>query len=74
MLTSATSSLPELTGADGAHVVDPYDVGAITRGIRDLDSSGDLRDGLVRNGHVRAEMFSNEKYEARLRELYRRCI
>jgi glycosyltransferase involved in cell wall biosynthesis len=70
VLTSTTSSLPELTGDDGALAVDPYDVNAMARGIRDLDSSADLRSELVRNARQRLPLFSDEKYEERLRALY----
>jgi glycosyltransferase involved in cell wall biosynthesis len=71
VLTSTTSSLPEVAG-DGAYFVDPYDVQAIARGFRDLDSSSALRDELAQKGLRRSNAFSNEAYDARLREVYPR--
>ena len=55
---------------DAALIVDPYDVPAITRGIRALDADTDLRDDLVARGRLQAAKFSPEIYQARLRELY----
>jgi glycosyltransferase involved in cell wall biosynthesis len=72
VLTSTTSSLPELTGKDGAHLVDPYDVQAIARGIRDLDSSELLRRELIEKALQRAALFSRGPYEERLLKLYNR--
>ena len=69
VLTSTGGSLPEVAG-DAALVVDPYDVPAITRGIRALDADEALRDDLVAKGRIQAAKFSPEIYQARLRELY----
>ena len=44
VLTSTSSSLPEVAG-DAALLVDPFDVGGLTRAIRTLDSDADLRAG-----------------------------
>ena len=69
VLTSTGGSLPEVAG-DAALMVDPYDVPAITRGIRALDADEGLRADLVARGRVQAAKFSPEAYQARLRELY----
>lgn len=69
VLTSTGGALPEVAG-DAALVVDPYDVSALTRGIRALDDDDDLRADLVRRGLSRAEAFSEAHYQARLRSLY----
>ena len=69
VLTSTGGSLPEVAG-DAALIVDPYDVPAITRGIRALDADAGLRDDLVARGRVQAAKFAPEIYQARLRELY----
>lgn len=69
VLTSTGGSLPEVAG-DAALSVDPYDVPAITRGIRALDSDPALRAELVAKGRVQAAKFSPEAYQIKLRELY----
>lgn len=69
VLTSTGGSLPEVAG-DAAYSVDPYDVPAITRGIRALDADAGLRDALIEKGRAQAAKFSPEAYQARLRELY----
>lgn len=69
VLTSTGGSLPEVAG-EAALSVDPYDVPAITNGIRALDADEGLRDDLVVRGRAQAAKFSPETYQARLRELY----
>lgn len=69
VLTSTGGSLPEVAG-DAALIVDPYDVAAMTRGIRALDSDEALRNELVAKGKKQAAKFSPAAYQAKLRELY----
>jgi glycosyltransferase involved in cell wall biosynthesis len=69
VLTSNTSSLPEVAG-DAALLVDPHDVDAIASGIRTLDHDDALCADLARRGQIRAEMFSPERYRDRLAALY----
>ena len=71
VLTSNTSSLPEVVG-DAALTVDPYDTRALTEGIRALDSDAELRARLSGEGRARAALFSAEAYERRLTDLYAR--
>jgi glycosyltransferase involved in cell wall biosynthesis len=71
VLTSNTSSLPEVAG-DAACLVDPYDTQAIAEGIRALDSNDELRAELAERGLRRARLFSEEAYAERLAEVYRR--
>ncbi len=71
VLTSNTSSLPEVVG-DSAITVDPYDVRALTEAIRALDTDADLRGWLSEAGPRRAALFSQEAYERRLAEVYAR--
>ncbi len=71
VLTSTGGSLPEVAG-DAAVSVDPYDVPAMTRGLRALDADEGLRAELVRRGLLQAGRFSVEAYESRLVELYGR--
>jgi glycosyltransferase involved in cell wall biosynthesis len=69
VVTSNVSSLPEVAG-DAAMLVDPYDVGAITAGIKRVLTDPALRDELVRRGLRRAREFSWERSVARTREIY----
>jgi len=71
VLTSTGGSLPEVAG-DAAVIVDPYDVQAMTRGLRALDADDAMRDDLVRRGLVQAAKFSVEAYQGRLSEMYGR--
>lgn len=71
VLTSTGGSLPEVAG-DAAISVDPYDVHAMSRGLRALDADEGLRDDLVRRGLIQAARFSVEAYKSRLAELYGR--
>jgi glycosyltransferase involved in cell wall biosynthesis len=71
VLTSTGGSLPEVAG-DAAVSVDPYDVQAMTRGLRALDADEGLRADLVRRGLAQAARFSVEAYKGRLAEMYGR--
>jgi glycosyltransferase involved in cell wall biosynthesis len=57
---------------EAAISVDPYDVQAMTRGLRALDADEGLRDDLVRRGLAQSALFSVEAYKGRLAELYGR--
>lgn len=69
VLTSTTSSLPEVAG-DAALLVDPYSPAAIAAGLRALDGDADLRARLATAGRARAAFFSPERYGERLARLY----
>lgn len=71
VLTSTGGSLPEVAG-DAAISVDPYDVQAMTRGLRALDADEALRADLVKRGLVQAAKFSVEAYKGRLADMYGR--
>lgn len=71
VLTSTGGSLPEVAG-DAAISVGPYDVQAMTRGLRALDADEALRDDLVRRGLSQATKFSVEAYQGRLSDMYGR--
>lgn len=71
VITSATSSLPEVTG-DAALAVDPLDSVAIAKAIRMIDSDDSLRVELESRGVLRSVFFSEESYTNRLNELYKR--
>ena len=69
VLTSNTSSLVEVAG-DAALTVDPYDVGAIAAALRRLDEDAGLRSTLSARGREQAELFTMERYQQRLGEMY----
>ncbi len=69
VITSATSSLPEVAG-DAALMVDPYDVRALARAISALDDDESAVADLGQRGLVQAERFSAEAYRQRLAEFY----
>ncbi len=73
VMTSTSSSLPEVAG-DAALLVDPFDVAAMARAIRTLDSDPDLRAGLAERGRVQAQKFSPEAYRARVEAVYRSAL
>ena len=60
LLTSTTSSLPEVAG-DGAVFVDPEDEDAIAAGLRQLLEDDDLRQTCIHRGHQNLKRFSWEK-------------
>lgn len=57
VITSDTSSLPELAG-DAALLADPLDVGAITNKMTRLATNGDLRQMLIEAGYKQAAKFT----------------
>jgi len=71
VMTSTTSSMPEVVG-NAALTVDPYDIRAMVDAIRALDSDADLRGRLSQAGPGQASLFSAERYQARLKEMYQR--
>lgn len=73
VMTSTVSSLPEIAG-DAARLVDPYDIEAMARTIRELDADADLRADLAIKGRARAAAFSPEIYAQRIGDLYRSIL
>jgi glycosyltransferase involved in cell wall biosynthesis len=71
VLTSNTSSLPEVVG-DAAVKVNPYDIRAMVEGIRVLDTDAELREHLAWAGRRQAALFSAAAYERRLADVYAR--
>lgn len=71
VLTSNTSSLPEIAG-DAALKVDPLDITALAAGIKTLANDAELRDELIRRGRPQAAKFTNEAYRERLATAYAR--
>jgi len=69
VLTSNTSSLPEVAG-DAAVLVDPLNISQLTKGIRALSNDVDLRKELSYRGPKQAEKFSEDVYRSRLAAAY----
>ena len=60
VLTSDTSSLPEVAG-DAAILVNPESVEEISKGITRLVNEPELRNDLIKKGFIRAEMYTWDK-------------
>jgi len=71
VVTSRTSSLPEIAG-DAALYVDPYDIDGIAQAIKTITADEGLRSELSRLGRAQARLFSVERYRDRIAELYAR--
>lgn len=71
VITSNTSSLPEIAGEAGL-MVDPYDPGSIGAAIRRLEHDEGLRTELGWKGIAQAKKFSPARYAERLSALYAR--
>ncbi len=69
VLTSNVSSLPEVAG-DAAITVDPYDLEAITDGLKRLILDTELRNMLIQKGLARAQEFTWEKSARQLLGIY----
>ncbi len=68
LLTSATSSLPEVAG-DGALLVDPTDTEAIAAGLQRLLEDRTLREALVARGFANLRRFSWERAARQVQEI-----
>jgi len=73
VICSNTASLPELVD-NAALTVDPYDVAALARAIRDMDADADLRAVYASAGPDRAARFNADAYRARLKSVYDRFL
>jgi glycosyltransferase involved in cell wall biosynthesis len=73
VISSTEGSIPEVA-ADAAILVDPYDVGALTKAVRSLARDNDLFAHFSNAGPTRASDFSFEKYAERMRSVYRGVI
>lgn len=71
VVTSNTSSLPEVAG-DAGLMVDPYDVRGLARAISALDAGDSELADLGKRGLLQAERFSAAAYRQRLSEFYAR--
>ncbi len=69
VMASNQASIPEIAG-DAALLVDPYNRFDMADAIRRLDADVELRGSLRDKGLNRAQLFTPEKYQARLMTLY----
>lgn len=73
VLTSDTSSLPEVVG-EAALQVDPYKPAEIAAGLHRLDIDAELRSRLSAAGQAQAERYSMANYQPVLAEMYRKVL
>lgn len=70
VITSNTSSMPEVAGKDAALIVDPYDASQITAAIQTLVDDYALANMLSERGILRAKQFSWVAMSQNVLELY----
>ncbi len=73
VLTSTTSSLPEVAG-DSAILVNPYNIDAIQDGLERLISDQNLRKTLSEKGLLQAQKFTWEQSARQLKHLYTQLL
>ena len=69
VITSNTSSLPEVVGEAGI-MVNPYDTNSLVEAMRQVLTNSELRDNMVRKGLEQAKKFSWEKAARETLEVY----
>jgi len=69
VVTSNTSSLPEVVGEAGI-MVDPYDTDSLAQAMRQVLTDDKLRDDMVRKGLERSRSFSWERAAEQTLEVY----
>ena len=69
VVTSNTSSLPEVLGKAGI-MVNPYDIHALAQAMRQVLTDSQLRDNMIRKGLEQAKRFSWEKTAEQTQEVY----
>jgi glycosyltransferase involved in cell wall biosynthesis len=75
VITSTVSSLPEVTGTNGAAcLVNPTDTEALTEAMRQVMSNADLRAAMAEQGLARAAEFRWEKTARETVEVYRKVM
>ncbi|HEY5792139.1 MAG TPA: glycosyltransferase family 1 protein, partial [Chthoniobacterales bacterium] len=73
VLTSNTSSIPEVAG-DAALMVNPYDTREMAEAMRALDENAELRASLSFKGLSQALLYSEERHEAKIAEVYSKVL
>jgi glycosyltransferase involved in cell wall biosynthesis len=73
VISSNTASIPEIAG-DAAILVNPYDARQISEAIRTVDADEGLRTTLSARGSQRAQLFTQQQYLERLKNVYRNYL
>jgi glycosyltransferase involved in cell wall biosynthesis len=73
VITSNVSSLPEVVG-DAGFIVDPSDIGGLSRTIKELLANDSLRENVIRKGLKRIKEFSWEKTAKESLKVYKEVI
>ncbi len=71
VVTSNTSSLPEVVGEAGL-MVNPYDIDSLAQAMRQVLTDSELRDNMVRKGLEQSKRFSWEKAAEQTLEVYKK--
>ncbi len=71
VVTSNTSSLPEVVGEAGI-MVDPYDTDSLAQAMRQVLTDSELRDNMIRKGLEQSKRFSWEKAAEQTLEVYKK--
>jgi len=69
VVTSNTSSLPEVVGEAGI-MVEPYDIDGLAQAMRQVLSDSQLREEMVKKGLEQSKKFTWEKAAEQTREIY----
>lgn len=69
VITSNTSSLPEVIG-DAGMMVDPYDVDELAKAMNNVLSDEELREDMIKKGLERVKQFSWEKTAKETKKVY----
>ena len=69
VVTSGTSSLPEVVGEAGI-MVNPYDIDSLAQAMRQVLTDTELRDNMIRKGLEQSKRFSWEKTAEQTLEVY----
>lgn len=73
VITSNVSSLPEVAG-DAAILVEPKDIESIAKNMIKVLSDKDLKNELVRKGHIQAQKFTWEASAEKLYNIYKEVM
>lgn len=73
MITSTTSSMPEVAG-DAAFLVDPFQPAELAHAMMVLDGDDQWRDRMSDSGKARAAAFSWRKAAERMRDIYENTL
>jgi glycosyltransferase involved in cell wall biosynthesis len=71
VITSNTSSMPEITGGEAAYIVDPFKPEEITAGIEKILSDENYRNNLIEKGFRQSAKFSWKNMAQKVLELYK---